>query len=103
MHQEVIDKQNDLQEVTFYPGDRVMVFDPSLYQDDVSTPLSKTLQPATVLCWYGKTCTPPASMMIGENPWKYERKYESLIDVQFDHDGRISRGHFTLGVKKISS
>jgi hypothetical protein len=69
---------------TYYPGTRVKVFDGKLYCDDHSTPPSVTLQPATILRWYG--CR--ASKTIGGYP------YPSLIDVRFDHDGRESKGHF---------
>lgn len=68
----------------YFPGTTVRIFDPSLYRDDISTPLSMTMKLATVLRWYGKkstyngvTCT-----------------YESLIDVHFWHGDRESKGHF---------
>jgi hypothetical protein len=68
----------------YYPGTRVMVFDSMLFRDDITTPLSMTVQPATVLRWYGRR----ACKVLGSYP------YESLIDVRFDHDGRESKGHF---------
>ena len=73
---------------TFYPGTRVLVFDPSLFEDDVKTPLDTTMKPATVLRWYGKR-----SLFGG---WEDG----SLIDVDFDHRGE-SRGHFTEHIRKI--
>ena len=73
---------------TFYPGTRVMVFDPSLFIDDEKTPLSFTVRPATVLRWYGRWSTFGA--------WADA----DLIDVDFDHRGE-SCGHFTLLIEKI--
>ena len=69
----------------FTPGDRVVVFDPTLWKNDRDTPPSKTFQLATVVCYYGIK-----SKLYGN--------YPSLIDVVFDHDGRLSKGHFTPGV-----
>lgn len=67
-------------EQDYFPGTRVIVFDYTLYKDDVSTPLSVTRKTATVTRWYGK------KTRYGE--------YSSLIDVIFDHDGRESKSHF---------
>lgn len=79
------------QNTTFYPGTRVLVFDATLFVDDKSTPLSHTVRPATVVCWYG--CR--ASEVLGGY------QYPSLIDVQFDHRPQaISRGHFTDAVRR---
>lgn len=73
---------------TFNEGDRVVVFDSVLYKDDKSTPLSYTMRPATVVCWYGEHLQ--------------ARIYPSLIDVKFDHrPAHISKAHFTEGVKHI--
>lgn len=69
----------------FIPGDRVIVFDPSLYVDDKKTPLGMTFKLATVVCHYGLS-----------------KEYPSLIDVVFDHNQRLSKGHFTVGVKVIN-
>ncbi len=79
-------KEND----DFYPGTRVMVFDPSLYIDDITTPIKTTVKPATIVCWFG--C------------WNYNHTYyhDSLIDVIFDHrPDKISKSHFTSFVKVI--
>lgn len=66
------------------PGDRVKVFDPLLYKDDVSTPLSRTMRPATIVKRYGLS-----------------RDYPDLLDVEFDHrPGVISRAHFTGATTK---
>lgn len=65
------------------PGDRVLAFDSTLYGDDVSTPASVTIRPATVLARYGT---------------KSERfgRYPDLVDLLFDHrPERPSAGHFT--------
>lgn len=77
---------------TFYPGDKVKVFDYLLFKDDITTPLAVTMQPATVVMWYGKLCH-------CIDCHTYHWKYSSLIDVIFDHDGRRSNGHFTRAVE----
>jgi hypothetical protein len=69
-------------------GSRVVVFDPHLYLDDWRTPLTVTLQPATVLRRYKYWC-------------RYGRCLEDVVDVRFDHDGRESKGHFTSGVEAM--
>ena len=74
------------------PGDRVRVFDSSLFEDDISTPLSMTVKPATVVCRYGAISH---TMLTFGHP----SKYPDLVDVQFDHrPEHISHGHFTTGI-----
>lgn len=68
----------------FIPGDRVLVFDPSLWIDDKKTPLNITIKPATVICHYGLS-----------------KEYSSLVDVLFDHRNIVSKGHFTTGVTAL--
>ncbi len=76
-------------QLPFIPGDRVLVFDASLYKDDVLTPSNQTFKPATVTCHYGCLCP------------RYDR-YSSLIDVLFDHKPkRISKGHFAEHVSYL--
>jgi len=71
------------------PGVRVMVFDPRLFKDDVTTPLSHTVRPATVVSRYGKI----------ERYYEERVQYPDLVDVRFDHrPNDISGGHFTSGV-----
>lgn len=72
------------------PGTRVKVFDHLLFKDDVSTPLSVTVKPATIV----------------KGPYKYtscldEREHkEEVVDVLFDHrPDRISRAHFVSYVE----
>ncbi len=74
------------------PGDRVIVFDSSLYIDDKRTPLSVTRKPATIVRRYGRKCYYPVSDVT--------YIYPDLIDVEFDHRGE-SRGHFTTGAEII--
>lgn len=75
---------------TFFPGTRVLVFDPSIYYDDISTP--NCIKPATVVCWYASRST--ITNLVDE----------SLIDVIFDHrPDRISRAHFTYCVEVLDS
>ena|ERR1035437_205080 len=80
----------------FKPGDRVLVYDASLFKDDVSTPCLELERPATVVCWYGEVEKhyPINDFTLGP--------YESLVDVVFDHrPNKISRGHFGDGVEKL--
>jgi len=63
-------------------GDVVEVFDRSLYVDDKTTPLSVTMKKATVVKVYGAM--------------------RDTCDVRFEHDGRISHGHFMWGVHDIN-
>jgi hypothetical protein len=70
-------------ERVYWPGTRVKAFNARIFRDDVSTPLSQTMQPATVVAWYGR--------------WSWLRawRYESLVDLLFDGEHRVSHGHFT--------
>lgn len=68
-------------QIQLFPGTRVMVFDSILYKDDVKTPLTTTMKPATVIKWYGQK-------------YKYSGKCGNLISVKFDHRKNISKGHF---------
>lgn len=70
-------------EPTFFPGTRVKVFNTRVYVDDVQTPLTQTMQEATVVRWYG------------QRNWDGRWVYPSMIDVRFDNDPRVSHGHFT--------
>lgn len=80
-----------MDEQTFFPGTRVMVFDPRLFLDDRKTPSSHTIRPATVVRWYGQRGT-----------HRREWLYPSLIDVIFDYrPGVESRAHFTSHVEVI--
>lgn len=77
--------------VTYFPGTRVLVFDSRLYVDDRKTPITKTLNMATVLCWY---C--PAFPQYGG--------YENLIDVEFDHrPGQTSHAHIATAVRVVET
>lgn len=63
-------------------GMRVTVFDHRLYVDDVKTPLSVTMQPGTVVR-------------------VYRQKGSDLVDIKFDRDGMVSKGHYADGVKLL--
>ena len=76
------------------PGTRVMVFDAKLFIDDIKTPLSMTVQPATVIKRYGVV-----SEWMEKEYGREAARYPDLVDVIFDHDGRESRGHFTNGIQ----
>ena len=80
------------------PGTRVLVFDYTIFKDDVKTPLSQTLKKATVVCRYGslKETYSISGTTLGP--------YPDLVDVVFDHrPERVSHGHFTSGVEIICS
>lgn len=74
------------------PGDRVIVFDHTIFKDDKTTPLSMTLKPATIIRRYGQKCYYPVS--------EVTYIYPDLIDVDFDHRGE-SKGHFTTRARTI--
>ena len=60
-------------------GDEVLVFDRTLYRDDLTTPLTVTLKEATIVKVYG----------VGT---------DKTADVRFHHNNRISKGHFLWGI-----
>lgn len=68
-------------------GDRVKVFDVLLFKDDITTPPSMTIQPATV------------------TRGNYTREDgEEMIDVRFDREDRLykeSHGYFIWSVERI--
>lgn len=66
------------------PGVKVKVFDYRLFIDDKKTPLSLTMQLATVIRRYGKRSEYNPSWI-----------YPDLVDIVFDRDGKESKGHFT--------
>lgn len=69
---------------TYFPGTIVRVFDTRLYKNDKETPPSVTIKLATVKRWYGKKSTYSGQTVT----------YPSLIDIEFWHSGRESKGHF---------
>ncbi len=73
------------------PNDKILVFDSSLFINDKDTPLSMTMKSARVICRYRNRST-------------YNRNwiYPDLVDVIFDHDKRLSEGHFTYGVEVLN-
>ena len=76
------------------PGSRVLVFDWRLYKDDVSTPLTHTMRPGTVVSRYGSQVV----YSEGDQPCRYP----DLVDVRFDHSpGDVSREHFTHLVEPL--
>lgn len=75
---------------TYHPGTRVEVFDASLFVNDVDTPLSHTMRPATVVRWYVKR--------------EPTNRLQWLVDVRFDHQPeKVSHGHFTDRMKLLAS
>lgn len=77
------------------PGVRVLVFDSRLFKNDVDTPLSITLKPATIVSRYGKYdyCSAYEGGRI---------RYDDLLDVVFDHRPNIVRCVYTYGVRLIA-
>lgn len=78
-----------MEAMEYFPGMRLLVFDNTLFKDDITTPLSMTMKPATVMCWYG-----------------YRDKqygiYPNMVDVLFDHKpDRVSKGHFVWATKEL--
>lgn len=66
-----------------YKGKKVLVFDPSLFKNDIETPMSSTMRPAIIVKHYG------------------DKDYD-LVDVIFYHNPyKISKGHFTNLIKEI--
>ncbi len=66
-------------------GSRVKVFDHRLYEDDISTPLSVTMKPATVVKRH-----------------IYGHYKRDVIDVIFDHKPtEISQCHFTHTAEEL--
>ena len=65
-------------------GARCLAFNHLIYVDDVTTPLSMTMQPGTVV-----------------NRRTEERRGRLLADVLFDSDPRVSRGHFVDCLKSL--
>jgi hypothetical protein len=62
---------------------KVLVFDPLLFKNDIETPLSFTMRPATIVKHYG------------------DKDYD-LVDVVFDHrPEKVSRGHFVNMIEEI--
>lgn len=81
-------------DLSIMPGDRVMVYDSSLFKNDIDTPVSMITKPATVICRYGKQ-----TRYQGDETPTY---YEDLCDVLFDHRSEsVSHGHFTYYIDKI--
>jgi len=79
-----------------FPGDRVMVFDSRSYVDDVITPISMTMKPATIVSRYGKLKEHYKTCDYVSGP------YPDLIDVIFDHrPNEVSKGHFTGEKKRL--
>lgn len=80
-----------LEQNKIMPNNKVLVFDSTLFINDKDTPLSMTMKSAKIICRYGNRST--------YNPnWIYP----DLVDVIFDHDKRLSKGHFTHGVELIN-
>ena len=81
-------------------GSRVKVFDPSLFLDDIKTPLSITMKLATVVCRYGYR-SEHVRYMSGPNEG-VGCTYPDCVDVIFDHrPDKVSKGHFTESIAVI--
>lgn len=95
--------RNDPREI--FPGDRVKVFDARLFENDRDTPLSYTMQPATVVCRYGFKTVYRGDVVYDDAGRKFGEEqvwlYPDMVDVVFDRDGFESHGHFTTGVEAL--
>jgi len=79
----------------FVEGDRVKVFDYTLFINDIKTPLSHTMRPAVVVCHYGYV-----SEWLEKEVGREAAKYDDIIDVIFDHrPNKISKGHLVSHVE----
>jgi hypothetical protein len=92
----------------YYPGTRVNVFDPRLFKDDITTPISMTVRSAIVVRWYGKLKKEYWTYYDDHEGWQ-ERildftlgPYFNLVDVIFDYDGHESHGHFADWMEVIT-
>lgn len=86
-------------------GARVLVHDNRLYINDIDTPSSVTFKSATVIRRYGKTTEYRGNIAYDDYGNQFGEveywKYPDLVDVIFDHDGRISKAHFTSGIQEL--
>ena len=62
-------------------GTKVLIKDHRLYKDDISTPLAVTMQSAVIVK-------------------SYRKGGSDLLDVKFDRDGMVSKGHFADSIKE---
>lgn len=76
----------------FKVGDRVLVFNHLLYEDDIKTPKSVTMKPATIVKLY-------RYLYLNSN---MNFKSEYLADVSFGHRG-LSKGHFVSGIERLNN
>jgi hypothetical protein len=67
-----------------FPGHKCMVYDIQ----------QKAFRPAVVVKRYGYI-----SEYMQREYGREAAKYPDCVDVKFDHDGRLSRGHFTESIK----
>ena len=85
------------------PGCRVMVFDTSLYVDDIKTPPSMTIRKATVIRRYGYKFIYLGNISYDDFGGKFgepeEWLYPDCVDVVFDWSQKESKGHFTTGIQ----
>lgn len=87
------------------PGDRVLAYDYFSFKNDKDTPWHILMLPATVTRRYGliyitwqDVCYDDYGRQYGEpDRWLYP----DLVDLQFDHMDRESKGHFTNGVSVV--
>ena len=75
------------------PGYRCLVFDSRRYINDKETPIEVTFRPATVVRRYGSLMKEIGGHKFGP--------YPDLVDVIFDGEEKISRGHFTQFIKEL--
>jgi|AMWB02.1.fsa_nt_gi hypothetical protein len=85
-----------LETLIVLPGTRAMVYDPWANGREGYYKNEGAFMPATVVRRYGFI-----SEYMEREYGRETAKYPDCVDVVFDHDGRISHGHFTDCIKVI--
>lgn len=87
------------------PGDRVLAADYRLYKNDKLTPWHTIKKLATVTRRYGSYYVSWANVCYDDYGRRWGEPdrwlYPDLVDLQFDHMDRESKGHFTNGVSVV--
>jgi len=78
------------------PGDKVMAYDPWAFGREGYYNHKGAFRPATVVLRYG-FISPTMERWYGREA----AKYPDCVDLVFDHDKRLSHGHFTEDVELI--
>lgn len=85
-----------MQRGVILPGFRAMVYDMWANGRKGYYENKGEMKAATVMCRYGYV-----SEYMEQEHGRKAAIYPDCVDVIFDHDGRLSKGHFTEGIKAI--